>query len=36
LDFSKGRKLWNRGGIVATNGRLHTAVINVVRHVLQL
>eukprot|EP00871_Galdieria_phlegrea_P004438 jgi/Galph1/4996/GphlegSOOS_G3681.1 len=33
LDFSKGRKLWNRGGIVATNGKLHAAVIAVVRHV---
>ncbi|GJQ09962.1 hypothetical protein GpartN1_g1753.t1 [Galdieria partita] len=36
LDFSKGRKLYNRGGIIATNGRLHTAVLNVVKHVLQL
>lgn len=31
LDFSKGRKLCNQGGIIATNGKLHTAVLKIGR-----
>ena len=34
LDFGRGRKLWNARGIVATNGRLHPAVLAAVQHVL--
>jgi 3'(2'), 5'-bisphosphate nucleotidase len=34
LDFSRGRKLLNVRGIVATNGHMHPAVLAAVRHVL--
>jgi 3'(2'), 5'-bisphosphate nucleotidase len=34
LDFSRGRKLERNLGVVATNGRLHEAVIAAVKDVL--
>jgi HAL2 family 3'(2'),5'-bisphosphate nucleotidase len=34
LDFSRGRKLSNARGIVATNGHMHPAVLAAVKHVL--
>ena len=35
LDFSRGRTLSGNTGVVATNGKLHPLVINVVRQVLE-
>lgn len=34
LDFSKGRTLNQNSGVVATNGKLHTAVINAIGEVI--
>ena len=34
LDFSRGRTLSGNTGVVATNGKLHPVVINVVRQIL--
>jgi 3'(2'), 5'-bisphosphate nucleotidase len=30
LDFTQGRKLLNNRGVVATNGHMHTAVLNAI------
>ncbi|KAH6575468.1 hypothetical protein BASA50_005490 [Batrachochytrium salamandrivorans] len=36
LDFSKGRTLSNNKGVVATNGRIHSDVMDAVRNILHI
>jgi hypothetical protein len=36
LDFSQGRKLSNNKGVIATNGIIHSQVMNAIKSVFKL